>query len=400
MCIYNKALQLSTGITGTTDPDNRLDKEDSTEHDEAVNMNIDLGNIVNLAAEDTNNIREFIWNVHYIWALPLKMTIIFGLVYTRLGISAAIGSVLGTVIIIPLQVIIGKAMSDNNKKILETEDKRLQLSAEALQSMKTVKLNCWEEFIQKRIQDERDKELRCLRRDSFYWSVMAFLAGISTLLVTTITIGIFIGIEEESFTAANLFTAMALFNQLTVCLSVFPVTIPIFIKGVVSKKRILQFFSRPESYGTCIALDKNDHLEEDKKLDQDNDEDPSTEKSAKKFICGLTDASFRWTDSSPDTLHSLNMTIPEGVLTVVVGRSGSGKSSLLAAVLKEMQQTGGTREFDTEEKYSKYAVLPQNPWLMNASIRDNILFGRPYKVKRYMKTVRACDLHMDIDKQA
>ena len=405
VCIYNKALQLSVGTTITSKKTEEAEKlEEDEGADEAVSHNIDLGNIMNLAAEDTLNIREFIWNVHYMWALPLKITVIVGLVYMRLGISAALGAILGAFIIIPLQFLVGKLMSDNNKKILETEDKRLQLSAEALQCMKTVKLNCWEDFVRGRIEEERNRELKCLRKDSIFWSVMAFFASISTLFVTTITVGIFIGIEDHTFTAANLFTAMALFNQLTVCLSVFPVTIPIFIKGFVSRNRIIQFFNRPETYDTFVPLDKHVDFNDEEALDQDIEDDVSlnspmlTENNAAaKLIIELKGASFRWTENSVDILHDINLTIPQGKLTILIGKSGSGKSSLLAAILKELHQTKGTRDYDTEEEYSKYALLPQNPWLLNATIKDNILFGRPFKAKRYMKTIQACELKAEID---
>ena len=63
--------------------------------------------------------------------------------------------------------------------------------------MKTLKLNCWEDIFLKRINQERGRELKLLKKDSFYWSVMAFLASISTLLVTTLTVGIFSGIEAR-----------------------------------------------------------------------------------------------------------------------------------------------------------------------------------------------------------
>ena len=62
-----------------------------------------------------------------------------------------------------------------------------------------------------------------------------------------------------------------------------------------------------------------------------------------------------------------------------------------------MQQTEGERELDQGEQYSRYALLSQNPWLLNASIKENILFGRPYKEKRYLKTMAACELQHDLD---
>ena len=133
--------------------------------------------------------REFLWNIHYIWSLPLRILIIIVLVYTNLGISAALGSILGVFITIPCQFLVGKAMSSNNRNIMEAEDKRLQACTEALQNMKTLKLNCWEDLMLKRINGHRSQELKFLEKDSFFWVVMAFFASISTLLVTTITIG-------------------------------------------------------------------------------------------------------------------------------------------------------------------------------------------------------------------
>jgi len=400
VCIYEKALQLSIGTQSFMKGDDKenLDKnEESQLPDETVINNIDLGGILNLATEDTLNIREFIWNIHYIWSLPLKICIIIVLVYSRLGISAACGSLLGTIITIPCQFLVGKAMSRNNRNIMESEDKRLQASTEALQNMKTLKLNCWEDLFLKRINGHRNKELKLLAKDSFFWSVMAFFASISTLLVTTITIGIYTGVESQAFSAAELFTALALFNQLAVCLSIFPVTVPIFIKGFVSRKRLLTFLDKQEAVGTSVSLDSSHQRDEDEKLEKEDEDDDVANPPKNKHLLRFIDASFAWQPGSHNILHNLNLIIPSGGLTIIIGSSGCGKTSLISAILKEMRQTSGQRELDTIEQYSKYAFLPQNPWLLNASVKDNILFGRPYKEKRYMKTIRACDIQSDIE---
>ena len=81
----------------------------------------------------------------------------------------------------------------------------------------------------------------------------------------------------------------------------------------------------------------------------------------------------------------------------ILGRSSSGKTSLLSAILRELWQVEGERQLDGGEQYSRYALLSQSPWLLNASIKENILFGRPYKEKRYLKTIAACELRHDMD---
>lgn len=281
------------------------------------------------------------------WSLPLKICVIIVLVYSRLGISAALGSMLGTFITIPCQFLVGKAMSRNNRNIMESEDKRLQASTEALQNMKTLKLNCWEHILLNRINEHRNKELKLLAKDSFFWSVMAFFASISTLLVTTITIGIYTGVEENTFSAAELFTALALFNQLAVCLSIFPVTVPIFIKGFVSRKRLLTFLDKQEAIGTFVSLDSSHQQDEDEKLEKEDEEEDNTSVEyppKNKNILRFTDASFAWQKGSRNILHNLNLIIPSGGLTMIIGSSGCGKTSLISAILKEMCQTSGWRE--------------------------------------------------------
>ena len=191
------------------------------------------------------------------------------------------------------------------------------------------------------------------------------------------------------FSAGELFTALALFNQLAVCLSVFPVTVPIFIKGFVSRNRIKTFLDKQEALGTYIALDTSTQADEDERLvKEDDEEEPQKVNECpnikRTLFLKFTDASFAWQKGNKNVLHNLNLTIPNGELTVIMGMfgkdyqqffifiimagpSGSGKTSLLSAILKEMIQTSGNRELDSVEKFSKFSVLPQNPWILNAT---------------------------------
>uniref|UniRef100_A0A182LVG5 ABC transporter domain-containing protein n=1 Tax=Anopheles culicifacies TaxID=139723 RepID=A0A182LVG5_9DIPT len=113
----------------------------------------------------------------------------------------------------------------------------------------------------------------------------------------------------------------------------------------------------------------------------------------------LKDARFRWTgtvgaDHAHYTLYIEQLTVPKAKLTVIVGRSGSGKSSLLAALLKEINHLSGELIWN---KYSSIAYVPQKPWLQNATIRENVLFGESFRPKRYERVLRACALKPDLD---
>lgn len=111
-------------------------------------------------------------------------------------------------------------------------------------------------------------------------------------------------------------------------------------------------------------------------------------------VLSVTEARFGWTKSDKCILTVDRLSIPKGKLTLVVGKNGSGKSTLIAALLGEMYKVSGNLTWD---KYASIAFVSQNPWLQNATIKDNILFGEAYRPKRYGKVLEACSLHPDID---
>ncbi|KAJ1970399.1 hypothetical protein H4R34_006068, partial [Dimargaris verticillata] len=102
---------------------------------------------------------------------------------------------------------------------------------------------------------------------------------------------------------------------------------------------------------------------------------------------------FTWLDpQAPSTLSEVNITCRKGELVAVVGRVGSGKSSLISAILGDMTKQDGAVTIRGHVAY-----VAQQPWIMNATLRDNILFGHRYDPQFYQETIRACALQPDID---
>ncbi|XP_050078932.1 ATP-binding cassette sub-family C member Sur [Anopheles maculipalpis] len=492
----------------------------------------DAGTITNLMSDDAFNVMAFVKMVHYVWAIPLKIAVVMYLLYRQLGISTVIGSVVCIVTMTPLQLLIGKLMAANSKKASECTDERLRRINEVLLGIKLIKLNAWETVFKDKISQARQQELRHLDLDSIYWTLMMLLTHISSVLITIVTIAVFLALENNpiELTAGRLFASLALFNQLTVPLFIFPITIPITLSAVVSTTRLEAFLSQAEVERGSLEgirtmariLSKSDasldmdetgdttdggeaqctdapataatssSVEEGERVKSpDNvtgapqterkaaDNGPSPEVSGKscsqqssmssgrsitsdqvepvvmdraqvgrhrpakyqKTTPGprvklkknsqlsvsarlekcrqkqkhlaremrfglpdhaavfLKDARFRWTgtvgaDRALYSLYIEQLTVPKAKLTVIVGRSGSGKSSLLAALLKEINHLSGELIWN---KYSSIAYVPQKPWLQNATIRENVLFGENFRPKRYERVLRACALKPDLD---
>ena len=123
------------------------------------------------------------------------------------------------------------------------------------------------------------------------------------------------------------------------------------------------------------------------------------------------DASIRWPSDTMDcenceekigssphlfSLHGVNLEFPAGELSVISGKTGSGKSLLLAAIIGEIDLLGVSIDAPSMGQGLPTAYVSQTPWLQNATIRDNILFGKPFDKDKYEKVLTACAFRPDL----
>ncbi|VVD03568.1 unnamed protein product, partial [Leptidea sinapis] len=368
----------------------------STPHREADTQ---TGMLTNLVTQDTYNIMSCVWICHYTWAIPLKVLVILYVLYTKLGVSAIIGVATSIFIITPLQFFIGKKISDNSKNISKCTDHRASIMSEILNGINVIKLYVWEDLFNEKILQFREVELQHLNKDSFYWSFLTLSAQFSTVLVSVVTFMLHYYLNSPTnLTAVNIFTGLALFNQLSIPLLILPVTVLMVIQAMVSTKRINEFLDLPESnnikenkdiytntteYAADFAHDPcenplcetDEHNDEcDELMDRFNNEQLRDQ----DHLIVINNASFSWRARK---------------LIMVVGSSCSGKSSLLSAILGEMQLEQGQVNLNTDCSMW-YAGLP--PWLLDWSIRDNILMGSPWCATRYARVIRATGLRADL----
>ncbi|XP_072179889.1 ATP-binding cassette sub-family C member 9-like [Diadema setosum] len=110
----------------------------------------------------------------------------------------------------------------------------------------------------------------------------------------------------------------------------------------------------------------------------------------------IKNGSFVWDpESEQSDIRNINVEFPKGKLTLICGPVGSGKSCLVEAILREMTTVSGSVQFNKDIKRVAYA--PQKPWLVNTSLRKNVLFGETMQNSRYQRIIRACSLGADID---
>jgi ABC-type transport system involved in cytochrome bd biosynthesis fused ATPase/permease subunit len=106
----------------------------------------------------------------------------------------------------------------------------------------------------------------------------------------------------------------------------------------------------------------------------------------------VRDASFSWTKSDAQTLKNISLTVPKQKLVAIVGQVGVGKSSLLYALLGNMFKEKGYVNIN-----GSIAYVPQQAWIQNATLQQNIIYTSALDEKKLNKVIENCALTQDLD---
>lgn len=429
--LYDKSLRLSS-LSGVTPGDEALNE--SIDGDDQKALQLDAGTFSQLLTEDCGNVMVLLCLCHYIWAIPVKLAILLYLLHKSLGPGSVIAALLCLLLMVPAQFLLGKKISRKNKESMREADRRLAKIHEWLANMKLFRLYAWEKVGMKRIEEVRDRELGHLWAYSLQWAWATFLTQASTVALTLLTFVLYPFFSSESVpAAADALSGLALINQFTVPLTIIPVIVPDLIAAYISTSRLQEFFLKPEINGqkllhsikkanesnptppeqlsvrtleNIVEDDECESFEEDSSSDSSTDAEANNLNRGYDYIIKINQATFSWArDSTIETeyhsnefrLTGINLQVPKRRLTVIVGHVGSGKSSLLMALLGELNLESGSLTWDSSCSDTQVGYVAQKPWLMHASLRDNILFGNAMHPRRYWKVIEACALKQDIE---
>ncbi|KAJ5225506.1 hypothetical protein N7468_006731 [Penicillium chermesinum] len=361
------------------------------------------GNIFNLMAVDASSVSEFSARTHTVWVnFPLQVTIASVVLYSILGISGILGILLMAALF-PLNLLISRRQVAARIKVLRASDARVQASNEVIKNIRTIKLCAWEAEFRENVRNLRRAELSELRGNFLWWSISMTMFFSLPFITTILTLFSYTILQKRDLEAKVAFPALAAFAVLRIPLDSMAISISYLMQSLVSINRIERFLKERETNKYDQAL-----------YDVD-------------FQLGFDNASFRWpatfrddpnagqnsgAQSSTETrfqLSDLDVKFRQQSLNVIFGPSGSGKSSMLLALLGEMELIRGRvasslqQELDDPtagESHSMRATdtayCPQEPWILNQTIRNNILFGKPLDLGRYIMVQDAVCLAQDL----
>ncbi|XP_052851263.1 multidrug resistance-associated protein 1 isoform X2 [Drosophila gunungcola] len=343
--IYRKALRISNST-----------KKEST-----------VGEIVNLMAVDAQRFMELTTYLNMIWSAPLQIGLALYFLWQQLGPSVLAGLAV-MIILIPVNGVVASRIKTYQIRQMKYKDERVKLMNEVLSGIKVLKLYAWEPSFEKQVLDIREKEIATLRSTAYLNAGTSFLWSCAPFLVSLVTFATYVLTSEANqLSVEKVLVSIALFDLMKLPLTILPMLSVDIAETQVSVDRINKFLNSEE-------LDPNSVLHD----------------SSKPHPMSIENGEFSWGDEI--TLRNINIEVHKNSLVALVGTVGSGKSSVVQAFLGEMEKLAGI-----VNTVGKLAYVPQQAWIQNATVRDNILFGKAYDRKRYNKVIDACALRADID---
>ncbi|KAF9021407.1 P-loop containing nucleoside triphosphate hydrolase protein [Hymenopellis radicata] len=344
----------------------------SPAQDEVKNL---VGRINNLVTTDMSNI---VWGLHTIREVvytPLNVIFCIGFLYVVLGWSSFVG--LGVIVVMaPLPGYLAKVMQGVQVETLKKTDARVQAVTEIMNVVRMIKLFGWERRMEERVGEKRDDELKWVikrRKLNLAIGLLNFAIPLLTMMATFATYMTIFSMFGQQF--MNL---LACFNEVTAAKASLD-----RLTAFLHDTELLDRFASEEHQVPVITI---------------GDAIPTPD------TLGLGHAMFSWSNVSGKGNNNFILHINENVIfrrncvNLIVGPTGSGKTSLLMALLGEMHciRSDPGAWFNLPRR-GGVAYAAQESWVLNATIRENILFGAAFDEERYKRVIYQCGLERDLE---
>ncbi|RDX46560.1 multidrug resistance-associated ABC transporter [Lentinus brumalis] len=377
----------------------------------------DSGQIATMIAADSARLDLNSVTIHNVWIAPIQIAIGIGLLIRNLGVSALVGLAV-LVLAFPIQGILASVMFKQRVKGVSLTDQRARKTSEVLTGIRLIKYYAWEQFYMHQVGMLREREVATMRPMAAAQATLIGFVSVVPIVGTVLSI-ITYALTGHSLDVAIIFSSVQFFDIIRMPLALFPIVLAQVMDALVGVRRVSTFL-RAEELAAPYKIDPASEVALDvdgdftwEEVRKANGSAESPDANAKTDVVGQGKDEGKGKDAEPTLpttaspeekvnekvqedkpfeLRNLNMRVPKGAFVAIVGRVGSGKSSVLQALIGEMRKTRGNCVFSSTAAY-----VPQTPWIMNATLRQNIIFGQDEDEERFRQIIKACCLEPDLE---
>ncbi|KZP34073.1 multidrug resistance-associated ABC transporter, partial [Athelia psychrophila] len=380
------------------------------------------GQITTMISTDSLRLDQFGQYAHHLWVGPIQIIIGIALLVDNLGPSALVGLAI-LIAGLPVQFLLVLTMVQQRSKGVKITDDRIRTTGEVLQGIRLVKSFAWEGFFTEEVNDLRTREIATIKKSVVARSALIAFVTFVPILAAVLSF-ITYALTGHDLNVAIIFSSLQYFNIIRTPLVLFPLVLAAMADALVALPRVGSFLTAeelPDAYTLDPDAQGNVGVEVDgdfvweaaeAAVVKSKDDKPEAGKGKGKKAKGkgkddpvlpvaVTDGEKEedvvveekvQQEEKPFELKNLKMKVPKGAFVAIVGRVGSGKSSVLQGLIGEMRSTRGEVIFGGPAAY-----VPQTAWIRNSTLRENILFGQPDDEKRFRDVIRACSLEHDLE---
>lgn len=364
-------------------------------YDETEDISKSRQAIMNLIGVDVKHISDFAMYQILIVSSIGKLVVFSVYLVQVIGAVPFLAGALAWASLLPVNALASRRYIRAEKQLMRDRDHKLAVVSEAVNGLRRIKFSALEAQWEKRILARRQDELDTLW-GVFLANTMVFCCWVtSPILLSAASLATYTLINGH-LSPAVAFVSIAMFRSLEAALAGLPELLTVGFDTIVSVGRLDVFLREPELQATIT-----------------NGSRVAFEDAT---ITWPTDATAGDVGHETFTLSGLNAEFPTGQLSVITGKSGTGKTLLLQALIGEAELFSGQIVMPPSPNEpppwnctsdqpgsgdwivgGMVAYVAQTVWLENTSFQNNILFGLPYVASRYETVIRACALEKDIE---
>jgi ABC-type multidrug transport system fused ATPase/permease subunit len=336
------------------------------------------GDIVNLMGSDSDTIGFALFSIV---ELVVRAIILIGasIMLIQLLGWAGVAGLATLIFIIPLSRLVIQRFVKLDEEMLRHRDQRVSLVAQMLAGMRIVKYFAWEAPMQSEVQAIRTQEIHARRRLFHNSAISLFVYFAGSLLVGLVSF-LTASALGRTLDAATIFACLTIFGVLDNMVGSLTDMISTMAAARVSGDRIGALLNSP-----VLA------------------EPASGPQFAGPVGIHWKDVSYQFEDASEPVLKTIQLQVEPGESIALVGSVGAGKSSLILGLLGEVPLVAGHTIWTAlpDGMSPRMAYVPQEAFIVNGSVRENILLGQDLVETEWLdQVIQACCLDVDLERLA